>query len=538
MSCLSQGGPADASLQLEALGRLGRPPGACRASAWGDAAGRKALAALSQCLEEAKMKRREFLQVSLASGVPAVVPSPSGAAAGASGGAPDESERETIIAGVRLALDNSIYPSLRERAYPGHFTIVAGGKAYGAETTWPGLDSWQMAGAYLLLGKHREMLDYFDFVQASQRPCSDRDAFYARGNVPFAIFPAEKPFKNLEHSFLRGLRYPADVYTYRPRVRLGQPEHSGMGARKWIGLFTHWQEIANPLSVLAPICFVLTGQEIFAATQSDTWLAEKMPALEAAGRYLLTRITSNRLLSGSGFYVESPPRNQWDGVTQCYGIYAFRQLAALAASLGKRDGAAAWNRHADALQARFLEVFWRDGHFAEYVHPEHGLVDSHGLADVNWAAIGLDVATDGQIKRLWPALTAQPMFWRGGMPTHLVTRPLTYRRWELSEPVPIEYNSWTNDVAAMGRVWYLEVLACQRMRDDQRLRQSVLKVCQRGQKDGGFWYERYHAGEGNTVQPGGAYGYCEYAAILVRAVLGNLAAFPECRSFAPAGSRL
>ena len=81
----------------------------------------------------------------------------------------------------------------------------------------------------------------------------------------------------------------------------------------------------------------------------------------------------------------------------------------------------------------------------------------------------------------------------------------------------------------MGRVWYLEVLSCLRMQDYGRLRKSVLKVCEMGQKTGWLWYERYHAGEGNTVKPGGAYGYCEYPAILVRAVLSNPAVFPECR---------
>lgn len=481
------------------------------------------------------MKRREFLQVSLAAGVSPVVQNPP--EAGASGKDPQQSEQETIIAGVRAALDNSLYPALRERAYPGHFMIVADGNTYGKENTWPGLDSWQMAGAYLLMGKHREVLDYFDFVQASQRPSSPKDKFYADGNIPFAIFPADKPFKDLDHTALRGLRYPQDVYTYKPVVRPGQPKYSDMSARKWIGLFTHWEEIANPLSVLAPICYVLTAEEIFAATQSDAWLADKMPSLEAAGQYLLTRITSNGLMSGAGFYIESPPRNQWDGVTQCYGVRTFRQLATLNELLGKKDAAAAWNRHAEALRVRFLKVFWRGDHFAEYFHPEHGIVDLHGLSDVNWAAIGLDVATDDQIKRLWPALLREPMFWRGGLPTHLTTRPRTYQRWELSEPVPFDYDSWTNDVAAMGRVWYLEVLACQRMHDSGRLRESVLKVCQRGRKDGGLWFERYHPGEGNTVKPGGAYGYCEYAAILVRAVLGNPAVFPECKRIAITSNR-
>lgn len=150
------------------------------------------------------MKRREFLQVSLAAGVPAAVQSSPEGAPSSKG--PQESEQETILGGVKAALDNSLYPALRERAYPGHFTVVAKGRTYGAENTWPGLHSWQMAGAYLLVGKHREVLDYFDFVQASQRPSSDKDKFYGDGNVPFAIFPANEPFKDLEHSALRGLR--------------------------------------------------------------------------------------------------------------------------------------------------------------------------------------------------------------------------------------------------------------------------------------------------------------------------------------------
>ena len=62
-----------------------------------------------------------------------------------------------------------------------------------------------------------------------------------------------------------------------------------------------------------------------------------------------------------------------------------------------------------------------------------------------------------------------------------------------------------------------------------RLRKSVPEVSQMGQQEGWLWHERYHASEGNTVRPGGAYGYCEYAAILVRTVVSNPAAFPECQ---------
>ena len=75
---------------------------------------------------------------------------------------------------------------------PGHFSITADGAAFGADNTWPGLDSWQMAGAYLHLvsapgictwylhlvsapgictwylhlGRQQLVLDYFDFVRA------------------------------------------------------------------------------------------------------------------------------------------------------------------------------------------------------------------------------------------------------------------------------------------------------------------------------------------------------------------------------------
>ena len=455
------------------------------------------------------------MQVSVAAAVPSVLRLPSEISASRT--APYDSDPQLINAGVRAAVEKTLYPALLERAYPGHFTVVADGKGYGAENTWPGLDSWQMAGAYLLLGKQREVLDYFDFVQASQR---------GDGNIPFAIFPADGPPPGMESS-LRGLRYPEDVYTYKPVVRPGQPTYSNMSARKWIGLFTHWQIKVNPLSVLGPICFILTGREVFAATRSDSWLAQKMPALEATGRYLLTRISPNGLMGGAGFYMESPPRNQWDGITQCYAIRAFRDLAALNEILGRKDVGSDWNRHAGALRAQFLSVFWRGDHFAEYVHPSHGVVDLHGLSDVNWAAIGLDVADESQTKPLWPILMQEPAFWRGGMPTHLVAHPWAYQQWEHAEPLPFKYTDWTNDVAAMGRVWYLEVLACQRMQEHKRLRESVGMVCRMGQQEGWLWYERYHAGEGNTVKPGGAYGYCEYPAILIRAVVGNPAVFPE-----------
>jgi hypothetical protein len=380
-------------------------------------------------------------------------------------------------------------PAATEKAYPGHFNVVADGSHYGGDHTWPGLDSWEMAGAYLLLGQRRLVRDYFDFVRASQR---------ADGNIPFAIAPADDPPDTSTYG--RGLRYPDDVY-----------EHLGC---KWIGLFHHWQTQVNPLSVLAPICYILTAAELS--------VREHLDSVEAAGRYVLSRKSENGLIAGAGFYIECPPRNQWDGVTQCFAAHAFRQLARLTA----RDE---WNYEAGELAHRFRRTFWRKHHFGEYVHPERGLVDSHGLSDVNFAAVAFDVASGYQKDKLWDRLMSANLYC-GNMPTQLVERPDSYEPWEYPEPLPFHHvNGPLYDAAAMGRVWHLEALALARMKEWGRLRESAHYVCAMGEKHGWQWYERYHAQPTGTVKgaviPAGPRGYCEYAAILVRVVLGNLDAF-------------
>jgi len=73
----------------------------------------------------------------------------------------------------------------------------------------------------------------------------------------------------------------------------------------------------------------------------------------------------------------------------------------------------------------------------------------------------------------------------------------------------------------MGRVWYLEALACLKMGEKERVYESVKKVCLMGKKHDWFWYERYHPLHVWDVYPAGPKGYCEYAAILARIVLGN-----------------
>ncbi|HEY1379313.1 MAG TPA: hypothetical protein VGF55_21095 [Gemmataceae bacterium] len=415
-----------------------------------------------------------------------------------------------IRAGVHAAITKTLNPAAAERVYPGHFTVTADGHHYGADVTYPGLDGWQLAGAYLLLGRTRLVLDYFDFVRASQR----RD-----GNIPFVVMPGDaKPDTS---TYLRGLKYPDDVFTYAPPPRAGRPPQSDLRPKKWVGLFDHWQPKANPLSTLGAVSHILTAAEIHDHAPDPAWLRDRLPSAEAAGRFLLTRRGANGLIGGSGFYTELPPRRGQDGVTQCYVTHAFTRLAGLSAAAGA-PGREQWTAAADALRAAFVREFWRADHFAEYIHPDRGVVDAHGLSDVNWAAVGLNVAGDEQVKRVWPRLTAEPAFWPGGMPTCSVTKPDTYEPWEYHEPLPFDPGVGpVRDAAAMGRVWYLEALACRRTGAKERLAESARLVCRAGLKADGFWSERYKPRPDGTVRPTGPRGYCEYPAVLVRAVLGN-----------------
>jgi hypothetical protein len=120
---------------------------------------------------------------------------------------------------------------------------------------------------------------------------------------------------------------------------------------------------------------------------------------------------------------------------------------------------------------------------------------------------------------LWPRLVADAGFWWGGMPTLTVTKPFSYEEWEKHEPVPMAVPE-QNDVASMGRVWFLEALACKRMNAHERLVESTRRVCAAAKSDG-CWRERYQPQADGTTLPARSEKYCEYPAVLLRVVLGN-----------------
>ncbi|HTL67262.1 MAG TPA: hypothetical protein VL200_06350 [Lacunisphaera sp.] len=410
-----------------------------------------------------------------------------------------------IRAGVQMAIARNILPAATQAFYPGHFEITADGGAYGHGATWPGLDSWQLAGAYLLLGRTQLVLDYFAFVRAAQRE---------DGMIPFAIFPGDR---RPNDRYDRGLKYPRDLFTYIPPQREGLSAFA-LATKDWMREFDHWQTKANPFRILGTVCYILTAGEIYDHTGSQPWLNANLASLEAAAGSIFSFKSDNGLIGGSGFYTELPPRFGWDGVSQCYAIHAFRELARLGVAAGDREIARRWAARADELTAAFNQAFWRTDHYAEYIHRDRGLVDSHGLSDVNWAAVAFGIATGAKLEVLWPRLLAEPGFHLGGVPTQTVTQPTRYEAWEFNEPLPWKVMP-LKDVAAMGRVWYLEAMACVRMKDYERLRQTVRLVIRAA--DDGYWRERYLPQPDGTVRPIGAEKYCEYPAVLTRVVLGH-----------------
>ena len=94
----------------------------------------------------------------------------------------------------------------------------------------------------------------------------------------------------------------------------------------------------------------------------------------------------------------------------------------------------------------------------EYLHPERGTISSHGLTDVDWAAVATGAASTEQCATLWPQLKDNADFLYSDVPTGIATRPETYEDWEMQD---ID----RHDLSSMGRVWYLECWARARMDD-------------------------------------------------------------------------
>lgn len=389
-----------------------------------------------------------------------------------------------VLAAYERAADQNVLAARNPKIFPGYWSVCADGIGHGYGNTYPALDGHQMADALLFLEQVTDVKANWDYVRRFQRP---------NGQLPFAILPAK-----------------AGQMIGKPTA-LARVDDNG-------GLYTHWVP-GDPLRALSSPTYIQNADIIFRRTQDRSWLETQLPSVNRAAEYLAALTTAEGAVKGAGYYVEMPTRIEFDGVAQCHAVDAFRRIAALNRVVGDEVKARRYDELAGRIQRHFITRFWveNQGHFAEYLDPVRVLISSHGLTDVDWAAIATGVATPEQQAILWPKLKDEKGFYYGGMPTGIATRPETYERWEFAydgESSPDGKHMARLDLAAMGRVWYLEASARARMGDAHGLLDGLRKVSQVGRENGYYWNERYPPDGKNT----GKVKYCEYPANLIRIV--------------------
>ncbi|MBM4030361.1 MAG: hypothetical protein FJ291_01080 [Planctomycetes bacterium] len=379
----------------------------------------------------------------------------------------DLPDAELVRAYERAARQN-VLAAVNPKVFHGYFSVCADGRGYGYGNSYPSLDGHQMSDALLWLGQTDVAKANWSYVRSFQRP---------NGQLPLAILPGLAG---------RSIGNNAPV------------DPNG-------GLYKHWVP-GDPLRALAGPTYIQNADVLFRFTQDREWLVAQLPSVNLAADYLATLVTPDGAVGGAGYYVERPTRVEYDGVAQCHAADAFQRAAELNRVAGKPEAAKRYEELARRITAHFRTRFWANDRFAEYIHPTRGPITSHGLTDTDWSAIALGLASPEQTAILWPRLKEEKGFDYGGMPTGIATRPEAYEPWEFTHPD-------RQDLAAMGRVWYLECQARARMGDADGLLASIRKVCAEGAKHGYYWRERYGAQGGYGVEK-----YCEYPANLIRIV--------------------
>ncbi|MGA3245812.1 MAG: hypothetical protein ABSE41_14440 [Bacteroidota bacterium] len=387
----------------------------------------------------------------------------------------DLPDSELVVAYQQAAKKN-VLAAVNPKVFFGYWSVCADGKGFGYGNTYPSLDGHQLTDALLWLGQFDVVKANWDYVRSFQR----KD-----GLLPLAILPS-----------LAG--------------KMVGPEGTQSPVAPNGGLYKHWVP-GNPLEALASTTYIQNADVIYRHTLDQPWLLEQLSSINLAADYLDSLTTDQGAVRGAGYYVERPARIESDGVTQCHAVDALRRVAALNRIAGNGAAALRYDRLADRIQRHFVTRFWVNDHFAEYLHPQRGLIASHGLTDVDWVAIATGLATPEQQAILWPQLKDEKRFHYGGMPTGISTRPETYEAWEFT--FADRY-----DLAAMGRVWYLEAWARARMGDAQGLLDGLRKVSQVGRENGYSWHERYQPDSIGGVRAAGPDTYCEYPANLIRIV--------------------
>ncbi len=383
-----------------------------------------------------------------------------------------------IVRTYQTAALQNILPAVNPKVFFGYWSVCADGQGFGYGYTYPSLDGHEIGDALLRLGRIDVVKANWDYVRSFQRP---------DGSLPIAVLPD-----------MAG-------------KQAGEGAHVATVAANG-GLYEHWVP-GNPLRALADPTYIQNADDIFRMTLDLGWLKKQLPSVNRSADHLAALTDARGAVAGAGYYVERPARIEYDGVAQCHAVDAFRRAAGLNRAAGDEAAAAKYEVLAERIRRHFTGRFWVDGknQFAEYDNPRRGLISGHGLTDTDWAAVALDVATDAQRNALWPKLRDEKGFYFGGMPTGIAAKPETYEDWEFT-------HGDRHDLAAMGRVWYLDAQARARMGDAEGLLRGIRRVCEEGAKNGGYWRERYQPDGGGGVRAAGPSTYCEYPANLIRIV--------------------
>ncbi len=361
--------------------------------------------------------------------------------------------------------EKNVLAALNPKVFFGYFSVCADGQGFGYGNTYPSLDGHQLSHALLFLGRVDEVLANWEYVKRWQNP---------NGQMPIMIDANGK------------------------------------------GLYVHWVP-GDPLRALGATTLAHNAYAIYTHTLDDNWLRGNLECINKSAGFLESLMTPEGRVGGAGYYIEVPTRIEWDGITQCYAVDAFQKTADLNAKLGEEQERAHWTELAERIRANFQREFWRGDHCVEYIHPERGPIDKHGLTDVDWAAIAVGMLPKEQEENLWERIKNEPRFRYGGMPTGISTAPETYEDWEFIPADQFTHFDHRHDLAAMGRVWYVDSWARWRKGDVNGLLDGLKAVAQVGEPNGFSWQERYFpSAEGPKA--GGPMTYCEYPANLIRIV--------------------
>jgi len=380
-----------------------------------------------------------------------------------------------LTAAYDQSASHNVLAALNEKVFFGYFSVCADGKGHGGDTTFPGLDWGQSAEALLWLGRGDIVRASWDYVKSYQRE---------DGLLPFAILPAHA-----------GTTFPI----------LGNPiTIDSRGAA-----YVHW-EPGNPFRTLALVTYLQVANAFFRHTRDEAWLRRQAGSLRLALDWMERTVTARGLVVGGGYYLERPPRHEHDGVTQCYNADAYGLAAGLFGHLGDAERAGHYRGLAGRITAAFRTDFWAGDQCVEYIDPKGRPIFSHGLTDVDWIAVATHTASPEQIATVWPRLREARGFAYSGVPTGIATRPEAYADWELT--------SDRHDIAAMGRVWYLEAWARAEMGDGDGLVASLHQVAEAGRGNDWSWFERYYAESTGFLGLFKMNRYVEYPACLIRIV--------------------